>query len=283
MQNTIFCLLLSVSNGLLTSPTLQRIEDLMNEAEYASALLIIKKNSEQLSSNGHTEKMHWLSAHCHISLGNYDSAVESFIRLLRQDPLFKPRQNVSPKILTTFAQAREKFKRMNEGSRLLKPKIQFNLNGSEITKATISLNYTKEITAESIKILFFYRKGGSLSYSSKWFSHDSGATYSLVNPFIDVKFNGLENVWEYFYIGYHRDEELFRNGTSTTPLFFLPAPKAQERRLNFPNKVAHKKNSTGFWIGTGAVVVLSLTILTIFLTQPKYGTVTLSLSPPSLP
>ena len=98
------------ADGRSVSAEMTRIEEMMAEAEFETALSMV---NDALTRPGRTEaekaRLYELQGMLHLYLGDEDAARQSFRQLLTGSPQYRLRDDASPKVMTIFEEARDEM------------------------------------------------------------------------------------------------------------------------------------------------------------------------------
>lgn len=154
------------AQGRISSPEISRIEGLIAEAEFESALSIVNGAlARPDNSSVMLGRLYELQGMLHLYLGDADAARQSFRLLLKASPQYRMQEDASPKVLTLFEEAREEMAaEISKQLRLAHPRPRPARPG-----VPIEIEIRLETPPQGVQAKLFYRRTAHAGFSSTRF------------------------------------------------------------------------------------------------------------------
>lgn len=154
------------SQGRIGAPEISRIEALIAEAEFESAL---SRANAALARPGNSPdevgRLYELQGMLYLYLGDESSALRSFRRLLDASPQYRLREDASPKVLTLFEEAREQMAvELSQQLKLAHPRPRPAQPG-----VPIEIEIRLDAPPQGVQAKLFYRRTARAGFSSTRF------------------------------------------------------------------------------------------------------------------
>ncbi len=180
------------ADGRSVSAEMTRIEEMMAEAEFETALSMV---NDALTRPGRTEaekaRLYELQGMLHLYLGDEDAARQSFRQLLTGSPQYRLRDDASPKVMTIFEEARDEM--AAELSRQLK--LSHPRPRSARPGVPILVELKLESAPEGVQAKLFYRRTAVSGFSSTLFVESEDKTRWVAHvPDLDLELNETERL-----------------------------------------------------------------------------------------
>jgi TonB family protein len=88
--------------------SLAAARDLYTSAQYDEALKVLDRLSPEASSNDERQSVDLYRTLCLLAVGRRDDADRAIEAIIARDPLYRPSQDLSPRMLTAFSDARKR-------------------------------------------------------------------------------------------------------------------------------------------------------------------------------
>ena len=152
--------------GKATSAELSRIEALVTEAEFETALELVNRELARPGlSSGMTGRLYELQGMLHLYLGDSEAAQHSFKLLLKASPQYRMQEDASPKMQALFEEAREQMAaEISSSLKLAHPRPRPAQPG-----VPIRLEIQLETPPQGVQAKLFYRRTAGSGFSSTLF------------------------------------------------------------------------------------------------------------------